>query len=65
MKMSALSILTPLLAILLLGSPVWAQQEQPPQEQPLEGQSLGISGHDQLEKGKSRFRETWVHPEAD
>lgn len=65
MKMSALSILKPLLAILLLGSPVWAQQEQPPQEQPSEGQSSGISGHDELEKGKSRFRETWVHPEAD
>lgn len=30
-----------------------------------EKQSSAISGYDELEKGKSKFSETWVHPEAD
>jgi hypothetical protein len=29
------------------------------------GEQSGISGHEQLEKGKSVFQETWVHPDAD
>ena len=49
-----------LLLVLLLVTQTAAAQSQQSDAQP-----SASSSHEQLEKGKSSFRETWVHPDAD
>jgi hypothetical protein len=59
------TVLAGIAALMLLGTAAWAQEPISDTAGAAGETEAAISGEDELVEGKSRFKETWVHPEAD
>jgi hypothetical protein len=58
-------ILSIIIALTLLGAPAWAQQPTSDTDKASSDISEAITGEDDLVKAKSKFKETWINPDAD